>query len=272
MKNVRLILAAFAAYGTLNSASAHGPDQPNLHINTRWRECSFQIDPSLTQEAWHQFTKEAGMVIYYRPLTDAKPLGVGRFELSALQWNTRIDEGDDAWNNTFVHADSEHWLIGGDELPFPGLSLRAGITPKIDAGIYWTTRPGANYGLLGGQVQYNLINDTLKNWAASTRVTFNSLFGPADLNVYVYGIDLLASKKFQVFTDWTSISPYAGVSSYLSHAHEKTEAVRLNDEFVEGMQGMVGASVQVSVARIGVEYNFANVNSFSYKLGASVKF
>lgn len=243
----------------------------HLHVNPRWKECSFQIDPSLTQDAWHQFTKEAGMVTYFRSLTDAKPMGPRHFEVSILQWNTRIDETDEAWNNTFVHPDSTHYLIGGDVLPFPGLSVRAGITHKIDAGIYWSARPGANYGIIGGQLQYNFINDTVKNWAASSRISFNSLYGPDDLNLSVFGLDLLAGKKFTLFSDRTSISPYAGLSTWLSRAHEKTDVVNLKDENIWGLQGMLGTTAQIYFFRLGVEYNFANVNSFSYKAGINFK-
>ncbi len=274
MKNVKsksfiMNVAAFAIYCAVNFASAQ---DVHLHVNPRWEECSFQIDPSLTQDEWHRFAQEAGMVTYFRSLTDAKPMGTGRFELSVLQWNTRIDETAGAWNNTFVHPNSAHYLIGGKELPFPGLSMRAGITNKIDAGVYWSKRPGANYGVMGGQVRYNLVNDSAKNWAAAARLSFNSLYGPEDLNLTVYGVDLLASKRIAVVSDWGSISPYAGISTYLSHAHEKTEAVNLKDEYVSGAQGMVGAVIQIYLIRLGAEYNVAKVNSFSYKLGVNFKF
>src|SRR5437868_403320 len=99
MKNHLLILATVICAIT---SSAHTPNV-NLHVNTRWKECSFQIDPSLTQSEWNQFAREGALVAYFRPLTDAKPMGVGKFELSILQWNTGIDESDGAWNNTFVH-------------------------------------------------------------------------------------------------------------------------------------------------------------------------
>src|SRR5436190_10891204 len=115
MKNTKIILTAITVYFTVNFASGHGGSHANLHVNPKWRECSFQLDPSLTQDEWHRFTKEAGLVIYYRPLADAKPMGAGRFEFSILQWNTKIDENAGAWNNTFVHPHSEHWLIGSDE-------------------------------------------------------------------------------------------------------------------------------------------------------------
>ena len=83
------------------------------------------------------------------------------------------------------------------------------------------------------------------------------------------GVDLLASRKYAVSSTWASVSPYAGVSTYLSSSHETTSAVNLSDENVLGVQGMVGAVIQVSKARLGVEYNLAKVRSTSLKVGVS---
>lgn len=268
MKQIKLILTAIAVSTMVNFALAH---EPHLHVSSKWKECSIQLDPSLTQKAWHQFTREAGLVTYFRPLTDAQPMGAGRFEVAVLQWNTGIDETQDAWNNTFVHPNEEHWLVGGSDLPFPGLMLRAGISRKIDGALYWSKRPGANYGVAGAQFQYSLINDTTKNWAVSTRANFSSLYGPEDVNLAVCGFDVLASKKIAVYSNWISISPYAGVSVYGSYGHEKSEVVDLQDEWVSGAQGMVGTVAQISVVRLGAEYNFAKVNTYSFKLGVSFK-
>jgi hypothetical protein len=252
----------------LSAVLAHdGGRNVKLHVNPRWKECSFQIDPSLTQVAWHQFTQEAGLVMYFRPLVDAKSMGAGKFEFSILQWMTGIDDTDDAWNDTFVHPDSTHWLFEGDRLPIPGLMFRAGITNRIDVGVYFTKAVGANYGFGGGQVQYNFLNSNEKNWYASTRFSLISIFGPEDLGYTVYGLDLLASKEYAIFIDWLLVSPYAGVSTYLSSSHEKTAAVSLKDENIVGVQGMIGAVAQISSARLAVEYNFAKVSTLSFKLG-----
>lgn len=269
MKNIKSMVTAVVLAGMAGPVSSQNPD---LHVSTKWKECSFQIDPSLTQEAWHQFTQEAGLATYFRSVTDAKPMGAGRFELSILQWNTRIDESDDAWNNTFVHPDKEHWLIGGKQLPFPGLSLRAGVSGKVDVAAYWSKRPGANYGVAGAQVQYNIINDTTRNWALSARAGINTLYGPADLNLYTCGVDVLASKTFNLITNWISLSAYAGLSSNASHAHEKTDAVNLKDEYLSELQYMAGAIAQIRFVRIGTEYNISTVNTISFKLGATFNF
>jgi len=239
--------------------------RPKLHVNPRWKECSFQIDPSLTQAAWHQFTEEAGLVVYFRPLADARPMGRGHVELSALKWKTGINDADAAWNDTFVHPDSAHWLFEGSGQEIPGLMLRAGVSNSTDVGLYYTKNPGANYGFVGGQVQYAVVQNN-NGWSASTRGRFVSMYGPDDLSFSVYGVDLVGSRRFEV-TRWASVSPYAGVSTYLSRAHEKTSAVALSDENTVGFQGTIGTAVQLTKVRLGVEYNVAKVSSFSLKVG-----
>ena len=270
MKNKSITTLAGALILVLfqSTAFAHGDGKNvKLHVNPKWKECSFQLDPALTQQAWHEFTKEAGLVTYFRSLTDAKPMGVGNLEFSILKWQTAIDDTKDAWNDTFVHPDSTHWLKEGDRLGIPGLTFRAGILNKTDIGAYWIKSPGANYGIWGGQVQRSLVNDTERNWAASVRLGLISLYGPEDLDLTIYGLDLLASREYSIFPQWASVSPYAGVSTYLSRSHEKTDAMNLRDENTLGVQGMIGAVTKISFARLAVEYNFAVVNSLSFKLG-----
>ena len=259
---IALIQTPAAAQLNVNNGETGG--HPTLHINPRWKQCSFQLDPALTQTAWRQFTREAALVAYFRPLSDARPMGKGRFELSVLQSETGIDDHDAAWNDVFVHPDSTHWLFEGEGLKFPGLMARAGVGDDTDVGVYFTKSPGANYGFYAAQVQHAFVKN--ESWAAAARVSFASLYGPDDLDLRVYGVDLLASRKFAL-TSWAAVSPYIGGSTYLSSAHEKTTAVDLDDEHVLGAQAMVGATLQLSKARLGVEYNAAKVSSFSIKVG-----
>lgn len=247
-------------------AAAQGHGRPHLHANGRWDECSIQLAPTLTQRAWRQFTQEAGLVAYFRPLADAEPLGRGRYEISVVQWKTAIDDGDAAWNDTFVHPDSAHYLFKGSGLKFPGLMLRTGISAGTDVGLYVTKNPNANYGFFGGQLQRRLVGGGDRRWDASARVSFVALYGPEDADLAVYGMDLVASRKLTL-ARWAEVSPYVGVSGYLSMSHEKTAAVTLKDERVAGGQAMAGAVLQVSKARIAAEYNVAKVRTISLKVG-----
>jgi hypothetical protein len=240
--------------------------RPHLHVNSRWDECSIQLDASLTQKAWRQFTQEAGLVAYFRPLSDAKPMGRGQFEVSLLQWETSIDDSDAAWNDTFVHPDSTHWLFEGSGLAFPGLMVRAGVSNKTDVGIYATKNPNANYGFYGAQVQQNLVGGATSAWDAAMRLSFTSLYGPEDVDFTVFGWDLIASREIAL-ASWAAVSPYVGVSSYFTMSRETSPVVDLDNEYVGGSQAMVGAVLQLSGARLGIEYNAAKVNSFSMKVG-----
>ena len=255
---------AAIALTLVHATAAAQSGRPKLHVNPQWKECSFQLDPSLTQSAWHQFTEEAGVVVYFRPLADARPMGRRSFELSVLQWETGIDDADAAWNDTFVHPDSAHWLFEGSRLKFPGLLLRAGVTDRTDVGVYVAKNFNANYGFFGGQVQRNLVDAGA--WAASARASFVSMFGPADLDFIVYGVDLLASRR-TMLSRRVALSPYVGVSTYLASSHEKTAAVTLSDERVLGAHGSVGTALELSKARLAVEYGFAKVRSLSFKVG-----
>jgi hypothetical protein len=260
MKRRYLNLAAALGVALIQSPlAAQDSDHPVLHVNPRWKECSFQLDASLTQSAWKQFTEEAGLVAYFRPLSDARPMGKGKFELSIHQWQTNIDDHDSAWNDTFVHPDSTHWLF-----KFPGLMVRAGVSNKTDVGLYFTKNPNANYGFVGGQVQQNFLNRN--DWAASARLSFVSLYGPDDLDFNVMGLDVLASRTMEI-NDWAAVSPYLGFSSYMANSHEKSSVVNLDDEHQGGSSTMLGAALQLSGARLSAEYSFATVNSFSLKIG-----
>jgi hypothetical protein len=264
MKNIKYLLPIICLVGASKLASAQ-----ELHVNPRWSECSFQLDPSLTQKSWNQFAREAALVAYFRPLTDARPLGAKHFEIAILKWSTAIDDTKDAWNDTFVHPDSAHWLVEGPRLPIPGITARVGITDRLDAAIYWTKSPKANYGFWGGQLQYNFVDNKTTNWSASGRVSFISLHGPADLKFNIYGAEGIVSREFPIFSKWASVAPYVGLGTLVSSAHETTEKVALKNETVVGAQAMAGAVLKASVARIAVEYNVARVNTISLKLGVA---
>lgn len=263
------VAAAVVMLGVAATADAQQHKNVRLHVNPRWDECSFQLDPSLSQSAWRRFTDEAGLVAYFRPLADARPMGKGHFEISALQYTTPVDDASSAWNDTFVHPTDTHWLYEGSGLSFPGLAGRVGVSDRVDVGGYFAKNPNANYGFFAGQVQYSVLNDETRNWAASVRASFMRLFGPEDLTLAVYGVDAVVSRSYVVSPRWLSVSPYVGASTYLSSAHERTTAVDLSDERVFGARAMIGASAQVSRLTLGLEYNTAKVQSRSLKIGVA---
>ena len=260
-------LATAAALMALGSpALAQTQDHPHLHINPRWKECSFQLSAGLTKEAWQQFATEASVVTYFRPLTDAAPMGKGRFEISLVQWESGIDDADPAWNDVMVHPDSTHWLFEGSRLAFPGLMGRVGVGSRTDLGLYFTKAPGANYGFYGAQLQQNVVRD-YRGFSAAMRTSFVSMYGPEDLEFTVIGLDVVASRKFVMPSLKASVAPYVVLSSSGARAEEKSAVVNLSDAYVSTNLATLGASLEFSAARIAVEYANSTVPSVSMKIG-----
>ncbi|MEE9167209.1 MAG: hypothetical protein V3U24_07100 [Candidatus Neomarinimicrobiota bacterium] len=259
------ILAALVITLFCSTSYAHNVD---LHVSNRWKNCSMQIDPSLTQGAWQQFTREAGLIAYFRPLASAKPLGARKFEIILTQGWAPIDDTDSAWNDTFVHIHSTHWQIGeqakkDDEvtaghadsrhvLPMPLPLVRIGLTDRIDIGGTFLMAPGSNYGFAGAQLQYSILNDMEKNLATAVRIGAMGLVGVEDFGLTAFSIDLIASKDISRFT------AYGGLGTYLMSSHETTSVVDLDDENLLGLTGMVGVTTTLfSHLRIGAEISLS---------------
>ena len=216
----------------------------------------FQLRAGLTKDAWRQFATEASEVTYYRPLTDAAPMERGRYEISLTQWETGIDEGDAAWNDTF----------DGSRVAFPGLMGRVGVGGRTDVGLYITKAPEGNYGFYGGQVQQNVLRD-YRGFSAALRTSFVSLYGPEDLEFTVIGLDVVASRKFVVPSLRASVAPYVVLSSSGGRAQEKSSVVSLSDAYVSTNLATLGASLEFSAARVAMEYTNSTVPSVSMKIG-----
>jgi hypothetical protein len=258
--SIRLISGAVL----LAAAGASPLAAQQLHTNTRWEECSIVLDPSLNQASWHQFVAEVGQVAYFRPMTSARSLGRGNVEVAATQWNTQIDRHDDAWNDTFSHPDSAHHLFEGDALPIIGLMGRVGVSDRVDVGVYWTENWNANYGFLGGQLQYGLMDEVDAPVTAALRGSAVIVYGPDDADLGVYGVDLVASRRVSF------VEPYVVVSGFLSRGNETTNKVDLDDESVFGTQATFGIAADIWALRIGAEYNVARVGTYSMKIGFAI--
>ncbi len=251
--------AALAALAAASPTAAQ-----KLHVNDHWDDCAIVLSHTLTQDAWRQFVAELGVVAYYRPMVSARPLGRGHIEFAIAQTATRIDDSEPAWNDTFSHPDSTHYLFDGDALAIPGFMLRVGVSDRVDVGAYFTKNPNSNYGIAGAQVQYSLVQDARTGIAAAGRITAARLFGPDDVSAGVYGVDLLVSRDVSVF------SPYAGISGFVSHGSEHSSHVDLAGEAAAGVQGMVGVALNVWALRLGAEYSVARVSGYAFKVAFGI--
>ena len=226
----------------------HAHPDVELHVNSNLGMCDFDIAPELTQAEWGRAVHEVGDAIYLDPLSSSKSLGRWNWSLWIEQNTFTVDQESGAWNNTFHHPDSAHWLTESGRLSVPGLRFQLGIANRWDAGIYYTSaKPfGANYGFVGVETKYTFLNDTLHGWYASARASYAMDANIRDFNVSSTALDITASKKlFKLFT------PYAGISFGWNHGKEITSEVNLKNENSLALRGIIGIDFRWKFVNLG---------------------
>jgi hypothetical protein len=229
------------------------------HIDPNVKTCSMVIDPSLTQAQWQKFTQQVGAISSFKSLASAKTLGKMNFNIAIDNAYTPVDQHDLAWINTFTHPDADCPL--GDAISIPTIRARMGISENMDIGAYWTTAPGANYGMVGGEFKYRFSKESKKLPAAAVRASFTLLTGVPDYNLSIYSVDLMASKKIAMLT------PYLGFKESLAIGTETTSKVDLDKESLPIAQGYAGVAYSIWMLSLAAEYNVSFVNTFAVAIG-----
>jgi len=241
------------------SYAQHHSSDVYWHIDPSVKSCSMVIDPSLTQGQWKTFVQQIGAIATFKSLASAEPLDKFNFNIGIDYSNTPIDQHNLAWINTFTHPDEDCPL--GDAITIPTLRARMGLSDNMDIGAYWTTAPGANYGMVGAELKYTFLRESEELPAVAVRGSFTILTGVPDYDFNIYSVDLVTSKKIAMFT------PYVGFRGSLGIGTETTSKVNLNTERILFTQGFAGVSYSIWILSITVEYNISNVNTFALAFG-----
>jgi hypothetical protein len=250
-----LVLFLFAF---VSRAQSHHGDV-YWHLDPSLNTCSMIINPSLTQAQWHRFTHQAGAILTFKSLASARTLGKMNFNIAIDDGYTPIDQRDLAWVNTFAHPDEDCPL--GDAITIATIRASMGVSDNMDVGGYWTTAPGANYGMVGGEIKYGFIKESEKYPAAAARASVSILTGVSDFNLNIYSVDLFASKKIAMVT------PYIGLKESLVIGTETTSKVDLDRESLSVTQGYAGVAYSYWMFNLAAEYNVSSVNTFAFVVG-----
>ena len=252
-----------AAFLTVISTASFADEGETVHTNDRWEECAMDINPNLTQSEWKQFNKNFSSILYFKPMSGAKPMGKGKIDISLEMSRTKIDEHSGAWKNTFSHPEDDHFLSDDDhQLQIPVLTARYGVTNDIDAGVTYTKNPESNYSWMGMDAKYAFHQDKRRGISIATRLSSVVIMGVEDFDYYLAAADLLVSKELGMFT------PYAGVTGIVSSANETTDEVDLERNTLASVEAIVGTQFQWSYLSVAAETDIARVNTYSVKVGA----
>ena len=270
-KTIFLLVVLFCFAMKANAQHDHTAEStPNvtLHVNPELGMCDFDIASNLSQAEWARATKEIGNILYLDPLSSAVPLGKWNWTLHLETNSAKVDQESGAWNNTFHHPDSAHYLTGENgRISVPALRFRIGITERWDAGIFYTSaKPfGAKYGFFGLETKYAFLNDTARGWAAAVRGSYVTDANIRDFNIFSAGADLTTSK-----TVFRYFSPYAGVGFNWNHGHIVSSEVSLKNENAFAVHGIAGIDFRWRFVNVGCGVMIGDgLGNRSFKVGVA---
>lgn len=257
MKSPRMNLVALMLLVPV-AALAHGSDghpaDPNLHVDPALEDCSVKFAPELTQDAFGRFVREFGSVSAFRT-SPPTTLGKRGFTFAVEEMSFSVEEHADAWNDTFAHPDAYHEL--GSSQAFPKLRVGLGVTDRLDVGAFYTVNPQANYGWLGLEARYGLLQQSeTRPMAVALRGAYTKTLYVDDMDMHAVSVDVSAGRTFRgMFT------PYVGVGGDLVLARETSDVVDLETEVQAVPRALGGFEVRFWHMSIGAEANLSALTS-----------
>src|SRR6266581_3842194 len=151
---------------------------------------------ALSQPNFRLLSEDLGAALSYKPLTPTAPLGITGFDLGIAATSTKLQN-----SSVFTTAG------GGNHssVIVPSLRLNKGLPFGIDVGVMYSSVPGTNIKLYGGELRYAIVPGGAAMPAIGVRGSYTKLTGVDQLDFDTKGLDLSISKGFLMFT------PYAGV-------------------------------------------------------------
>ncbi|HZZ92621.1 MAG TPA: hypothetical protein VFE23_08660 [Usitatibacter sp.] len=227
---------AVAAFAALASTAACAGDLNNIG--------------SLSQDEFGQLVRDLGAAFSYKGVTPATPLGALGFDMGVEVSDTRVENGD-----VMQRAGGS-----SSDIVVPKLHFTKGLPARFDIGAFVGGSTSLNATVLGGELRYAFLDDTLTTPALAVRLAGTHTSGMGDLRLYTVSLDAMVSKRLAVFT------PYAGIGTVRVSASPKN--TDLSDETLNRGRGFIGAQFNFIGTNVAFEAERMGSNtSLSAKLG-----
>jgi hypothetical protein len=207
------------------------------------------------QDEFKDLSETIGLLISYKPLAPAEPLGILGFDVGLEV--TAVDVKQDSSFLTTVIPDPPSFFI------FPKLHIQKGFPFAIDAGIVYAQIPQSNIGMIGGEIKWAILKGTVATPAVAVRGSYTRLTGLSDLDLSTYGLDVSASKGFAFLT------PYVGVGQVWIQSEPNVTTPVLTDEELSRTKGFAGLKMKLLLLSFAAEMEFSEVLAYSFRANLS---
>jgi hypothetical protein len=244
------------------TAQAGHAFDPNLNVDPSVEDCSVRFAPDLTQPAFRRFAREFGSVSAFKQASPPTTLGKRGVAVDLEQIFFSVEEKSAAWNDTFTHPDAYHPL--GSNLSLPKLRLRVGVTDDLDVGAFYAQNPEANYGWVGLEAKYGILDqrDGMPI-ALAVRGAYTKTLYVADMNMHAVSADVSVGRTF-----WEVLTPYLGLGADAVLARETSRALDLKSEALVVPHLTAGFEVRYWHVAIGAEAQVSALTSYQAQLSA----
>jgi hypothetical protein len=205
----------------------------------------------LAQGEFHALASDLGAAFSYKGVTPATPLGTLGFDAGVEVTDTRL-ESSSALQRAGAGS-SSHIVV-------PKLHVYKGLPLGFDIGAFVAGASRVDATLVGLDLRYALVDDTLTSPAVALRLAGTRTSGTGDLTLSTASLDAMVSKRF------TLVTPYAGggvvrVSASAANTGLADETFNRGRAFAGANLNLVGANFAFEAERMGGN------TSLSVKLG-----
>ena len=212
-----------------------------------------KLKTNLLQNEFKDLSREIGLVISYVPLAPAEPLGTIGFDLGVEVTAARISSGDPFWKKAVADQSPPDYIV------IPRIHVQKGLPLGIDIGAIFSTVPGSNVTLYGGEIKWAMIRGGVIYPAVAVRGTFTTLTGVDDIDATTYSIDASISKGFG------PVTPYAGVGEIWVSTSENVSGLNLNDVNTGMGKFFLGTRISMLFVNIVLEADFSEIPLYSVR-------
>jgi hypothetical protein len=157
-----------------------------------------QMATAMSNSTFATVVREAGMFTAYRAVAPAEPQGIIGFDIGIETSVVKLDTS--AWDQAFQAGGTD----APDYIAVPRLHVRKGLPFNLDVGASYTYVPESDIRVIGGELQWAILEGSTVTPALAVRGHYSTLQGVDDLDLTSYGADAVISKGITIFT------PYLG--------------------------------------------------------------
>ena len=201
------------------------------------------------QAQFRDLSKELGMAISYVPSSPAEPLGITGFDVGIEITSVPIHE--DKIFKDIVSTPPSTILL-------PKLHVQKGLPFGIDIGAVYTSVPGLDFAILGGEIKYALLSGNAAIPALAIRLAGTKLTGVNSLDLNTVSADLSLSKGVLFVT------PFLGFGVVQTTATEKA-GLNLKEEKQQSSKPFIGVKISLALINFVAEADFSETPLYTLR-------